>query len=110
MMKMQKWMTALMVCAGLLLPVMAQAHEGHLHKALGTIASVDGAHVGIKTTDGKSITVMLDKTTTVTRGKDKLDAAALKVGERISVDYMEEKGMNMAHAVKLATTTATAKK
>jgi hypothetical protein len=52
---------------------------------------------------------MLDNKTIVTRGKDKLDATALKVGERISVDYMEKNKMMMAQAIKLATAT-TAKK
>jgi hypothetical protein len=52
---------------------------------------------------------MLDKKTTITRGKDKLDASALKVGERVSVDYMEENKMNMAHAIKLGTTSAAKK-
>jgi hypothetical protein len=52
---------------------------------------------------------MLDKKTTVTRGKDKLDATALKVGERVSVDYMEENKMMMAHAFKLGSTTAAKK-
>jgi sulfate adenylyltransferase subunit 1 (EFTu-like GTPase family) len=75
-----------------------------MHKALGTIASIDGQHVVVTTTDGKSVTVMLDKETTITRGNNKLDASALKVGERLSVDYMEEKGMMMAHAFKLSTT------
>jgi hypothetical protein len=107
---MKTWTMVVMVCVALLAPAVARAHEGHLHKALGTISSIDGPHVVVKTTDGKSLTVMLDKETTITRGNEKLDAAALKVGERLSVDYMEEKGMNMAHAVKLATTTATAKK
>jgi hypothetical protein len=36
----------------------------YLHKALGTIASGEGDHVKIKTNDGKSIAVMLDKKTT----------------------------------------------
>ena len=99
-------MVVLVACMALLAPAMGRAHEGHMHKALGTVSSIDGQHVMVKTTDGKSLTVMLDKETTITRGKDKLDAAALKVGERLSVDYMEEKGMNMAHAVKLATATA----
>jgi hypothetical protein len=79
-----------------------------VHKALGTVASINGEHVEIKTTDGKNLTVMLDKKTTVTRGKEKLDATALKVGERISVDYMEQNKMMMAQAIKLSTTTATA--
>jgi hypothetical protein len=93
----------------LLLPVAARAHEGHMHKVLGTVSSVQGQHVMIKTTDGKDVMVMLDNKTQVTRGKDKLDASALKAGERVSVDYMEEKGMMMAHAVKLGAA-ASAKK
>lgn len=103
---MKQWMMAGVIGAALMAPAMAQAHEGHLHKALGTVASIDGPHVALKTTDGKGLTVMLDKDTEVTRGKEKLDASAIKVGERISVDYMEAKGMMMAHAVKLATTPA----
>ena len=99
------WIVALAVTAALALPVVALAHEGHVHKALGTVASINGEHVEIKTTDGKNLTVMLDKKTTVTRGKEKLDATALKVGERISVDYMEQNKMMMAQAIKLSTTT-----
>ena len=107
---MKKLMTMVMFCAALLVPSVARAHEGHLHKALGTVSTVDGQHVTMKTTDGKSLMVMLDKDTTITRGKQKLDASAVKVGERVSVDYMEEKGMMMAHAIKLATTVAQPKK
>ena len=102
---MKRWITVFVLTAALMAPAAARAHEGHMHKALGTVSSVDGPHVVIKTTDGKSLTLMLDKETTVTRGKNKLDAAALKVGERVSVDYMEEKNMMMARAIKLATTT-----
>jgi len=78
------------------------AHEGHVHKVLGTVSSIDGNHVVVKTTDGKSVTVMLDSKTEITRGKEKLDAAALKVGQRVSIDAMQEKDMMMAHAIKLA--------
>src|SRR5215211_4706823 len=90
----------------LLLPAAALAHEGHMHKVLGTVTSVQGQHVMVKTTQGKEIMVMLDSKTTVTRDKSKLDASAVKVGERVSVDYMEEKGMMMAHAVKLGAVSA----
>ena len=100
---MKQWMMVVTVCAMLVAPAAVRAHEGHMHKALGTVASIDGPHVALNTTDGKKLTVMLDKGTTVTRGNEKADASAIKVGERISVDYMEEKGMMMAHAIKLAT-------
>ena len=107
---MKNWIVAAVVMAALVIPAIGRAREGHLHKALGTIASVQGEHVEIKTNDGKSITVMLDKKTTVTRGQEKLDATALKVGDRVSVEYMEEKKMMMAHAIKLGTTTQAPKK
>jgi hypothetical protein len=107
---MNKLMTVMVLCASLLMPAVARAHEGHMHKALGTVSAVDGQHVTLKTTDGKSLMVMLDKETTVTRGKAKLDAAAVKVGERISVDYMEENKMMMARAIKLSAAPASAKK
>ena len=80
-----------------------------MHKALGTIAVGHDAHIGIKTTDGKTVTVVVNDKTTVTRGTAKLDATALKVGERVSVDYMEENKVMTAHAFKLATTAAAQK-
>ena len=107
---MKKWMMVMVACLSLLAPAVARAHEGHMHKAMGTVSAVEGPHVTVKTTDGKTVMVMLDKETTVTRGKEKLTADAIKVGERVSVDYMEEKKMMMAHAVKLATTPGAAQK
>jgi Domain of unknown function (DUF5666) len=96
-----RWTAAVALTAALAVaPVLA--HEGHVHKVMGTVSSIDGKHVVVKTTDGKSVTVMLDDKTTISRGKDKLDASALKVGERISVDAMQEKDMMMAHAIRLA--------
>jgi hypothetical protein len=93
----------------LALPLAGRAHEGHMHKALGTIVSVHADNVEIKITDGKSLTVVLDKKTTITRGKEKLDATALKAGERLSVDYMEQNKKMIAHAIKLATISAASK-
>jgi len=95
------FIAALVVAFALVAPRAAAAHEGHLHKALGTVSSVQSPHMELKTTDGKTLTVMLDKDTKITRGKETVQASALKVGDRVSVDYMEEKGMMMAHAIKL---------
>ena len=85
------------------------AHGGHTHKVLGTVTSVQGSHVEVKTTDGKSVTVMLDAKTKITRGKEQLDASAIKVGGRVSIDAMQEKDMMMAQAVKLGIATAAKK-
>jgi hypothetical protein len=85
----------------------AQAHEGHTHKVMGTVSAINGQHIDVKTSDGKTVTVMTDAKTTVTRGKEKLTASAVKVGDRISVDAMQEKDMMMAQAIKLAAATPT---
>ena len=106
---MKTWIAAIVVMMALAYSSSAVAHEGHAHKALGTITSVQGDKVEVKTTDGKMLTLVLDKKTTVTRGTDKLDTTALKTGERVSVEYMEAKKVMTAHSFKLGTT-QTAKK
>ena len=87
-------------------PAVALAHDGHVHKALGTIASTR-PQVEIKTTDADA-DGDAGQETAVTRGKDKLDAR-LKVGERVSVDYAEANKVMLARAVKLGTTAAAKK-
>jgi hypothetical protein len=105
---MKTWIIAIAVAVTW--PALAAAHEGHTHKALGTITSVQGNTVEIKTTAGKPLTVVLVSKTTVTRGRDKLDAAALKAGERVSVEYVEVAKVMTAHSLKLGATPPAAKK
>ena len=106
----KNWIVAVAIAGALVLPVVARAHEGHTHKVMGTVASVDGTHVMVTTTDGKTVMVMLDKKTTVTRGKTKLDAAAVKVGERVVVEGTDQKNMVTAKTIKLGETPAAAVK
>lgn len=106
----RKWVIGIALVGALAVPVVGWAHGGHTHKVMGTVSSVQGNHVEIKTTDGKVVMVMLDQKTAITRGKAKLDPTALKTGERVSVDYTQAKDMNMATAVKLGTVSATATK
>ena len=101
---------ALVLAAAIVSPALVAAHEGHTHKILGTVASIQGTHVEVKTTDGKVITVMLDAKTAVTRGKARLDATALKIGERVSVEYTQLKTVNTAKTIKLGQAPAPAKK
>ena len=106
----RKWIVAVVLAGALVVPAVARAHEGHAHKVMGTVSSVEGNHIVVKTTDGKTVMVMLDKKTAITRGKAKLDAAAVKVGDRIVAEGPEEKEMIMAKTVKLGELAATVKK
>ena len=102
-------LVAAVLAVALLLPVAALAHTGHAHNVLGTVATVQGTRVDVKATDGKVVTVILGQKTTITRGKAKLDVKALVAGERVSIDYTQDKNVNTATAIKLGTAPAAAK-
>jgi hypothetical protein len=108
---MKMWLiTGLILAAVLVVPAVSHAHEGHAHKVMGTISSVDGKNLMVKTTDGKTVMVMLDAKTKITQGKNKVDASALKVGDRIVAEGPEEKEMITATTVQLGTAPAAAAK
>ena len=96
------WIAVVVVLVALAVPAVGFAHDGHPHKVMGTVSSVDGQNVMVKTTDGKTVMVMMDAKTKITRGKAKVDATSLKVGERIVAEGAEEKAMIMATSVQLA--------
>ena len=107
----KKWIITVALAGALAVPAVARAHEGHAHKVMGTVSSIEGNHVMVKTADGKTVMVMLDAKTTITRGKTKLDVAAVKVGDRVVATGLEEKHMITAKTFKLGTAAAaTAKK
>ena len=97
----KKWIIAIALASAIVVPAVARAHEGETHKVMGTVSSVKGNNVMVKTTDGKMVMVMLDKKTAITRGKTKLDAAAVKVGDRVVAEGLEQKEMIMAKTVRL---------
>jgi hypothetical protein len=82
--------------------VSASAHEGHDHKLLGTITEVSAESIVVKATkDGVLSTVALKATTKITRGKSKLAAADLKVGDRVVVNIGNGKAPLIAKAVQV---------
>jgi hypothetical protein len=90
----KKWVLAGLVALALAVPAAASwAHEGHAHKVLGTITAVSANRVEMKTPEGKMVTVTVTAKTTYARGKQKVDATALKVGERIVAEVASEKDM-----------------
>lgn len=112
----KKWFVGAALAAVLAVPAFGWAHEGHDHTVMGTVSSIDGTNLMVKTTDGKTVMVMMDAKTKITKGATKLEAAALKVGDRVVAAGPEEKEMIMAETVKVggapvakATTKATPK-
>ena len=91
----------------LIVPAVARAHEND-KTVMGTVSSIDGKNLMVKTADGKSIMVMMDAKTKITKGTTKLQASALKVGDRVVAAGPEEKGMIMAETVKVGAAAAPA--
>ena len=81
-------------------PAVARAHE-HDKTVMGTVSSVDGKNLMVKTADGKSVMVMMDAKTKITKGKMKLEATALKIGDRVAASGPEDKNMIMAETVQV---------
>jgi hypothetical protein len=107
----KKSVVAIALAGALVIPAAARAHEGHTHKVMGTISSIDGKNVIVKTTDGKTVTVVLGAKTKLTQGKKTVEATALKVGDRLVAEGTEEKTMFLATTVRLGQAAApTAKK
>ena len=96
-----KWMAGMVLVAALAIPTAGWAHEGHAHKIMGTVSTIDGNHLMVKTPDGKTVMVMLDAKTSITQGKAKVAATALKVGDRVVAEGAEEKDMIMATSLQL---------
>ena len=101
---MRHWIAAAALAAIVwAVPVVALAHGGHLHKVLGTVTDVDYPHIDVVTTDKKTVTIMLDAATVVTRGKTKVPDTEIKIGDRVSAETEEKGGMMMVKTLKLGT-------
>jgi hypothetical protein len=108
---MKKWMIGVAVISALLVaPRFAGAHEGHDHTVMGTISSIDGTNLMVKTADGKQTMVMMDAKTKITQGATKLDVKGLKVGDRVVATGAEQQGMISATTVKVGAAPAAAQK
>ena len=98
---MKSWIRLMMLALALTAPAVALAHEGHAHKVMGTIQSIEGKNLTVKTSDGKTVMVMLDAKTKITQGTAKVEPSALKVGDRVVAEGPEQKEMIMATTVKV---------
>ena len=104
------WFVGALLVAALAVPAAVRAHEGHAHKVMGTVEARQDDRLQLKTTDGKVVTVVVNDKTKFARGKQKVDAAALKVGERVVIEIVGEKDMTAKVVTMAAPAPATAKK
>lgn len=82
---------------------LAAAHEGHEHKAMGTVAALDATHIEVADRDGKKTSVRLTAGTTYMNGTMAVAAKDVKLGQRVVVVYVldEKEKANIAKQVLL---------
>jgi uncharacterized protein YndB with AHSA1/START domain len=68
----------------------ANAHEGHDHKILGTVTMAAPDHVMLKDTDGKNQTVSVTKDTKVLKDKTAMTVVDIKTGMRVVITAVTE--------------------
>lgn len=88
-----------------LLPTIASAHGGEEH-VIGTVTSISGTSVTVKTTAGKMIEVGFDAKTTFARVKQPIQKTDIKVGDRIVIHAVEVNEKLVAHTVEIGGATA----
>jgi urease accessory protein UreE len=106
----RRFVLGIAIAAALAVPAYARAHEGHVHKVMGTVMTRDQNRLEVKTTAGKTVTITLTDKTSILRGKNKLSAADLQPGERVVVNVGAGKEPFTAREVKLGVAKATARK
>lgn len=98
------WTAAL---ATALVTLEANAHEGHEHKVMGTVAAVDAAHVEVRGADGRVQSIQFAPTTRFVRGGEPADAGAVRPASKIVVKFTEAQETKTATQVELPSATQT---
>ena len=99
---MKTWIAAvLMLFATAAVPL--KAVDGQQEKVVGTVADVDYPHIEVATGDKKTVLIMLDASTVVTRDGKKVPDTDIKVGDRLTAETTEKGGMMMVRTLTVST-------
>lgn len=63
----------------------AFAHDGHVHKIMGTVTARDATHVEVRTPSGENLSIAITPKTTATRNKRRIPLSEVQVGRRVVV-------------------------
>jgi len=97
----------------LFLPIALSAHEGHDHKIMGTVVSIDAKKIVVKPADpkvGTEKTATIDGTTTFHKGKATGAAADVKAGTKVVLNVGAGKEPLKAKDIEYAAAPATTAK
>ena len=88
---MGKIVAAMGVMASFMLTGQVLAHEGHEHKIMGKVVTIDEKKIEVESTDGKKLTGALGPDTKYLRDKTVASRSDVKVGERVVIVVVEDK-------------------
>ena len=77
---------AALVVAAFVMPAAVQAHDGHVHRIMGTVTARDDQRVEVRTPSGEKLSIALNAKTIVRRDKRKVGIAEVQTGRRVVVD------------------------
>ena len=98
---MVKRMGTLTVCMVLCFHALVFAHGNETH-VMGTVAALDAQQVVVKTKDGKTTSILLNKETTYRKGATAATSADLKVGDRVVVHATGKEDTLTAHEIRFS--------
>jgi hypothetical protein len=70
----------------LIAPRFARAHDGHIHKVMGTVTARDAKHLEVKTPSGEVLSIAITPKTSATRDKRKVPLGEVQIGRRVVVE------------------------
>ena len=97
----------IILCVALVAAVTAGtvwAHEGHVHKIMGTVMGRDEHAIQVKTPGGETLSIAVNDKTVVVRGKQKATIADVQKGRRVVVDIGDGEDPLIAREIALGAT------
>ena len=79
------WLVLMFLGVMWIAPQFAGAHDGHVHKIMGTVTARDAKHLEVKTPSGENLSIAITPKTTATRNKRKVPLSEVQVGRRVVV-------------------------
>ncbi len=81
-----------------------EAHDGHIHKIMGTVTARDAKHLEVKTPSGENLSIAITTKTTATRDKRKVPLSEVQIGSRVVVEIGNGEDPLMAGQIQVGAT------
>ena len=105
---MSKGMIGFVVAAVIVFGVAVRAHDGHVHRIMGTVTARDAKHIEVRTPSGEVLSIALTPKTSALRDKKKVDVKEVQVGRRVVVDIGNGEDPLIAGEIQVGATLAAA--